>query len=562
MKFKKTVILLVLFMFLLNIAAFCAATDKEKYAMHITILKNAWKDYTAKKYDSAYEKFQEVNKGYPAWAEPYDGMGWCMYQKAKYPEAEQLFNKALKIEPAYSSSLNGLYYVSLWRYETSNKAWNLYWRGKYGDAIKVFEEVLNQKTAQYPPQEMWSVHDGLGWSHYFKKDYKSSEAEFSKALKLLPDYADAQKGLGFTAYKNADYKKAIKYLTRASEYYYLDLSIKTTLAWSYYKSGSPKEAKGIFSYALQISPDYVLDKELRELIKNEKSFITLYNDVGWGYYGLGKYTEAKKEFEKVLKEEPDNYVSLTGLGYIKYKEKKYDGSIELITKALKIHPEPFPVNEAVAIPDAVGVYHIVSDGYTTLGWSYFYKGSYDKAESFFKKAISKNNWVDAHDGLGWTYLKKKKNDLAEKEFLAALNWYPGYASSIMGLNEVNSERYAASNKAWTFYYKGDFKAAAEHFKKVIGDKLSLYPKDKMWILYDGIGWASYFLKDYDAAIKNFQKSIELFSQSADSYSGLGWSYLKKGIKSKAEKSFTDALKLYPRYYSAMEGLEELKKPKK
>lgn len=564
MKIKKILILLFLFAFLANIGAFAAAAtvDKATSDKNIAILKDAWKDYTAKNYDSAYTKFEGVSKEIQSWAEPYDGMGWCQYQKKNYQQAEELFAKALKAYPGYSSSLNGLYYVSMWRYSNSNKAWELYNNGKYDDAIQAFNGVLNQTVDQYPKSEMWSIYDGLGWSYYWKKDYKNAGLNFQTALKQLPNYADAQKGLGFIAYKDGGYKKAIDYLSKAGNYYYLDLTIKTTLAWSYYKSGDTKKAKDIFSYALQINPYTVVDKDFLAVLDKEKGWLTLHNDMGWGYYGLKEYSKAEKEFDTVLKTEPKNYVALTGMGYIKYQQKKYDDAVKYITKAFEANPSTFAVNETVTVPGAIGQYYIVSDGNTTVAWSYFYKNDLTKAEQHFKKALVKNNWVDAHDGLGWVYLKQKKYDLAEKEFASALRYYPAYASSIMGLNEVGSKKYADSNKAWTSFYKGDFKKAIEQFRLVLNNKASLYPKNEKWALYNGLGWASYLSKDYDSAVKNFQDSINLYPSSADSYDGLGWSLLKKGDTAGAEKAFNTALKLYPKYQSSLKGIDELNKSKK
>lgn len=562
MKNRKIIILVVLFVFLTSIAVFAQAQDKVKYDQNTAMLKEAWKDYAAKNYDSASTKFDSVSKNFPLWAEPYDGLGWCLYQKGQYLEAEKMFKKSLKAYPSYASSLNGLYYVSLWRYSKSNKAWGLYYKGKYDDAIKAFNEILSQPAEQYPPDEMWAVYDGLGWSYYWKKDYKSSEKNFSDALKALSNYADAQKGLGFIAYKNGNYEKAIEYLNKSAAYYYLDLSIKTTLAWSYYKSGDSKKAKDIFSYALQINPYYVTDENLIKLISKEKNWNTLHNDIGWGYYGLKEYNKAEKEFNEVLKADPKNDAALTGLGYVKYQQKKYDEAIKLLDKALAVNPKSFPVNEIVLVPGAYGQYYIISDGNTTMGWSYFYKNNFAKAEECFKRALKKNNWVDAHDGLGWTYLKLKKTDSAEKEFVRALKFYPTYASSLMGLGEINSKKYAESNKAWAQYFKGEFKKAIDQFKQVIAQKGSQYPKADIWALYSGMGWSNYFLKNYDDAVKGFQESIKMFPKSADSYDGLGWSFLKKGSSADAEKAFLSALKLYPNYYSSMKGLEELNKANK
>lgn len=61
-----------------------------------------------------------------------------------------------------------------------------------------------------------------------------------------------------------------------------------------------------------------------------------------------------------------------------------------------------------------------------------------------------------------------------------------------------------------------------------------------WYQHDGLGWANYYLADYQTALEKFQKSIELEPTLFDAYSGAGWSEFNLGHYEQAQLFFKTA----------------------
>jgi ribosomal protein S12 methylthiotransferase accessory factor len=66
------------------------------------------------------------------------------------------------------------------------------------------------------------------------------------------------------------------------------------------------------------------------------------------------------------------------------------------------------------------------------------------------------------------------------------------------------------------------------------------------------------LKDFDRAIENLRKAVEIDPQSAIDYASLGANYREKGDVPEAIAMFEKALSIDPTITSAQENLERLK----
>jgi Tfp pilus assembly protein PilF len=127
-----------------------------------------------------------------------------------------------------------------------------------------------------------------------------------------------------------------------------------------------------------------------------------------------KYDLAEEQFRRVLALDPQNAGALNYLGYmLADRGVRLDESVNLIKKALEIDPQN-------------GAY------LDSLGWAYFKTGSYDLAEEFLRKAVTKSsNDATLHDHLAELYHKTGKLKLAVAHWERALEeWNRSVAADV------------------------------------------------------------------------------------------------------------------------------------
>ncbi len=131
---------------------------------------------------------------------------------------------------------------------------------------------------------------------------------------------------------------------------------------------------------------------LRELLKAEKlnpdDYLTQ-NSLGLAYMMKKHYAQAIKHFKRAIELKPDYSPAKNNLGALYLAMENWDAAIEILTQVTKdlLYATPhFPL--------------------TNLGYAYFKKGDYAKAESYYKQALEiEPNYPLALQGLARIYMK-------------------------------------------------------------------------------------------------------------------------------------------------------------
>ena len=95
------------------------------------------------------------------------------------------------------------------------------------------------------------------------------------------------------------------------------------------------------------------------------------------------------------------------------------------------------------------------------------------------------------------------------------------------------------SKAWKLYLAKDYDGAIKEFEKYIKKNKNNF------FAYSGLGWSYYKKKDYDKAIQSFQTIIELDPNPHESYDGLGLIYYELKDYDKAIEALEKAIELQP-----------------
>jgi serine/threonine protein kinase/tetratricopeptide (TPR) repeat protein len=251
-------------------------------------------------------------------------------------------------------------------------------------AIKQFEQAL-KVSPNYAP-----ANAGLGeayWRGYEadrgKQWLDMASASCEKALSSDPRMAEAHTCLGNLYNDTGRYEKAVDEFNRALA---IDRSIAQTfngLGKAYTRLGKTTDAEETYKKAVASWPQYW----------------AVYNWLGQFYIGQTRYADAAQMFQKVVELTPDNYRGYSNLSGVLLLEGKYSEAIEVANHSIRLFP--------------------ALDAYSNLGAAYFWQHRYSDAIPQFEKAKALDdqdalNWGNLGDALYWSPSRRPEATAAYK----------------------------------------------------------------------------------------------------------------------------------------------------
>jgi tetratricopeptide (TPR) repeat protein len=222
-----------------------------------------------------------------------------------------------------------------------------------------------------------------------------------------------------------------------------------------------------------------------------------------------------------------------------FDNKEYDKAINSYTQAIQLEPEFGQAynNRGLAhhvlgnYDDALTDFNVAikilpnsAEVYSNRGLAYLYKGDYEKAILDFEQSIQlRPNFSNAFYNRGLAYFNTGNYDQAVADFTNAIKLTPNLGSSINQGNEngddatnsrvvnnlkaiqfgENDVAMAYTNRGCAYLYKGDFDKAILDIDKAV----ELQP-DLSLAYYDRAG-VYYSMGLYDKAIADYKKVVEL-----------------------------------------------------
>ncbi len=371
--------------------------------------------------------------------------------------------------------------------------------GLYNEAIKDFDEVIKRNP------EYDQVYGNNGLTKYLRRqdrDYQAATEDFKRAINLNGDLAPAYLGLGNVKRKSGDPKGAIeaysKAINKAPKYAEAYLQLGTTkyitsdyvgaieayntainhlkpaeadadvylnLGNAKWKSSDAEGALEAYNKAIDLKPDFV--KAYSQRLNLVKTLLDL------------KVVQENPKVKKSLSERAvsDKAAIFYHQGKIDFNSKKYNIAIENFSTVIRLNPD-------------------FADAYYNRALAKAELNDYDSAiEDYTRATERKSDFTDAYYNRGNAYrLRGKEGDYqaAIKDYIEAIRLNPDFAD-------------AYYNRALTNDALGQDKTAKRDFATAY--------------YYSGI--ADYKRQKYQAAIKNFNKVIELNSKSANVYNYRG-----------------------------------------
>jgi len=414
----------------------------------------------------AEKKFDALVEEFPDWPYSYVQLGKIAL-KINDPEmAQNLFQKALKLDPKNKGGLLGLEALVKIREPGLYAANQAFKNEKYRLAASLYHDYIVVKKPSTPLNESLArAYIGLGWSQYHKGQYRLAIEKFKQSKRHEKFKSDSILGMGLSYFQLKNYKDAVTHLKfarlrqpdesrgifeldwsvlrswkndRVRRYFESEIqndplraSLYMGLGWIHYKNHKPDLAVEFFLRAISLDPDSAVSGEFFTLLASQRFGWQVYNRLGWAYYHKSDFNRSLEMFRASLKESPDKSAAHQGIGYNLFQMEKYPAAIKYLEQALTINPASPPVMERGESQK------IRTTARTKLGKAYYHSGNYLKAVGYFQKALAVHpHLADARADLGWSYLKLRRLTESRAAFTESLKLAPLKARSHKGLKEV------------------------------------------------------------------------------------------------------------------------------
>jgi tetratricopeptide (TPR) repeat protein len=165
--------------------------------------------------DQAIASYRTALQSNPRDVRIYVALGSLLETRNQWQEAEDLYQKALQIQPDYALAANNLSYLML----------------EHGGNVNV--AVTLAQTARKGMPDSPNSADTLGWAYYQQGVYNASIDLFQEAIKANPDNPTYHYHLGMAYQKSNNFamaKKQLEYTLQISPNYSQAGEIKKILA--------------------------------------------------------------------------------------------------------------------------------------------------------------------------------------------------------------------------------------------------------------------------------------------------------------------------------------------
>lgn len=339
------------------------------------------------------------------------------------------------------------------------------------------------------------------------RDKELARKQIDSVLEILPDNIQALTLNGNLKMLEGDAKGAEEAYIKVTELNKDDAGTYMRLGVLYNMTKRAEEAKGMLQKALEIDPNrvdalgtligiYAKDKKYNEALElcntysakagDKKPVLAIIEYLrGNIYLEQEKTDEARGYFEKAIETDPNLLPPYEILARISLKDKNYMDAIKRYEEITAKRPDSFA-------------------SYMKIGTIYDQQGDNNKAEEFYRKALS-----------------------IKKDFGAAAN-----------------------NLAWKLAEKGENIDEALEYARIAKEQMADNPS-----VMDTLGWIYYLKGSYLNAISELQDSVEKVPDNPVINYHLGMALLKNNKPVEAEGYLKKALELDP----AFKGAQEAKK---
>ena len=381
-----------------------------------------------------------------------------------------------------------------------------------------------------------------GLAYLRKGEYDRAITDNTKAIELDPVDAFAYNNRGYAHFKKGEYDHAIVDYNKAIELDPKYVKAYNNRGAAHEQNGDKDKAIADYRKVLEFSPSTQDAKDgLARLVvtatgEQEVSYTDCAQreDIG---RRIGGCTQIIERGEREAQE--DRSIAYFYRGYAYSRKDDYDRAILDYNKAIELYPK-------------------FALAYNNRGYAHEQKGDKDKAIADYRKVLdldpSDQYAKDALALLGVTATGEQEDsysDCAQREdFDRTLRG----CTQIIGRGEQETREWRAT----AYVYRGNAYFKNSEFDRAIADynkAIELDPRDAITFNNRGL---SYFEKgEYERAIADNTTAIELDPKYAPAYNGRGLAYERQGDKEKAGADYRKVLEIDPTNRFAKDALKAI-----
>ena len=393
-----------------------------------------WDYLQQKRYPESLELLEKDNKLYPKSHEILDGIGWCHFFMDDLDLAESYFARALDINSAYRYSKMGQDAVKQARMGPLVAAESLLSNGRYSEAIKAFEKLIDRKgsVGKTITQRAWrgkglanyylgrqnqalkdltsairmdkndgAAHAGMAYIYLAQRKYSKAKITFDRALELDPSNFTARLSCAWCEYFRGKTKSALSRFKAAAEMIPTSWGALRGIGWCHHKNGDEKEAVGAFRSAIKLSASAV-DAELLAWIRKKASRSPLLLDYGFALIESGQSATALLVFRSIPpSSNPDPAILGEALSSLHIGDNL--GASSLARSMINRGSDPYRMLKTpVEDISKNNIAEVRINASVVLGWALLRLGDLKESAVAFQSAMDQQGfWPDAKAGLGY-----------------------------------------------------------------------------------------------------------------------------------------------------------------
>jgi len=187
----------------------------------------------------------ENSEAYLAFLQAHDLFTRMDKFRSNTEKAEQLFEKATKLDPNFAAAFAGLAWVEDWMYHDFDPT----------PARKEKARTAAATAIRLQP-DLPEAHLALGFYHYYcERDYRAALDEFAIAKRSLPNSAEVYMAIGAIERRQGKWAESTVNLEKAASLSPMDAWVLENLADNYYANRDFETADKLFDRAIEAAPN-------------------------------------------------------------------------------------------------------------------------------------------------------------------------------------------------------------------------------------------------------------------------------------------------------------------